>query len=113
MTATTKHYRDMEERLIVNSIVDPVTGCWPWLGKQSGGYGKLNVWDKVKKCRITLWAHRVAYETFIGPIDEGMEVDHMCENTICINPNHLQQCTGLSNTMYYHHGRYIKREVNG
>ena len=87
-------YRDMEERLIANSVYDPVTGCWDWIAardkRASTPYGKITVWCK-KLCRkLKRQAHIVSYETFIGPIPEGYEIDHTCRNTFCINPNHLE-----------------------
>lgn len=86
-------YRDMEERLIANSVVNPATGCWEWIGARTGLRGKINVWCVVLKRTVTKWAYRVSYETFIGPIPDGLELDHKCRNTICIHPNHLEPVT--------------------
>jgi hypothetical protein len=42
-------------------------------------------------------AHRVSFETFKGPIPEGLEVDHTCVNSLCINPEHLDAVTSTEN----------------
>lgn len=53
------------------------------------GYGR--VWDSVRQ---TLGqAHRVVYEQEIGPIPEGLQLDHLCEQHACVNPGHLRPVT--------------------
>lgn len=66
--------------------VDKVTsGCWLWAGSKSPrGYGSLYVNGKLQL------AHRVAYEMRNGPIPAGMVIDHLCKNTGCVNPEHLE-----------------------
>lgn len=60
-------------------------GCWHWSGKLSPqGYGRL-YWG----CQ-RLYAHRVGHELYKGPIPEGMVIDHLCRNTVCVNPDHLE-----------------------
>lgn len=59
-------------------------GCWIWTGAVvPRGYGKLYVNGRVA------YAHRIAYEQMIGPIPTGHEVDHLCFNTGCVRPDHL------------------------
>jgi len=55
------------------------------------GYGMF-WWNKRKGL-----AHRFAYETFIGPIPEGLEIDHKCRNPSCVNPAHLQTVSHKTN----------------
>lgn len=87
-----RKYVDMEARLIANSVLDPITGCWPWICKRdkraSTPYGKINVWENGR--HRTRQAHIVSYETFIGPVPCDCELDHTCFNGFCINPNHLE-----------------------
>jgi hypothetical protein len=65
--------------------VDKEPTCWLWRGSQSAaGYGQVGHDRKI------LYAHRLAYEMFRGPIPEGMEIDHLCRTHNCVNPDHLE-----------------------
>jgi len=63
-------------------------GCWLWTGRTHKGYGTHP--------RIGL-AHRFTYEQLVGPIPVGMEIDHLCRNTMCCNPAHLEPVTRAEN----------------
>jgi len=67
------------------------SGCWVWGGALSSGYGKLRVNGKA------MYAHRFAYEEFRHPIPDGLELDHLCRNTQCVNPFHTQPVTHTIN----------------
>jgi hypothetical protein len=71
-------------------------GCWLWRGwRNSEGYGRVRV---PGQSGVAL-AHRVSYETLVGPIPEGKQLDHLCRNTACIRPSHLEPVTSRENTM--------------
>lgn len=71
------------------SKVDKSGPCWVWLaGKMTDGYGSFTQ-GRAKKSP----AHRVAWEWLVGPIPEGLFIDHMCHNKACVNPDHLQVVT--------------------
>lgn len=72
--------------------------CWLWTGATSGkGYGR--VWLDGRM----VVAHRVAYELSVGPIPDGMELDHVrargCTSTLCVNPAHLEPVTRMVNVL--------------
>lgn len=80
----------LDERFFAK--VHMTSGCWEWVaGKDSGGYGQIGVDRRVKR------AHRVAYEAIVGPIPEGLELDHLCRNRACVRPEHLEPVTRYEN----------------
>lgn len=42
-------------------------------------------------------AHRWAYENFVGPVPQGLQLDHLCNRTLCVNPAHLEPVTNAEN----------------
>ena len=68
--------------------VNKSEGCWEWIGfRDRKGYGKFYGWPEMAGQQI---AHRIAYSLLVGPIPDGVLVDHKCHNTSCVNPDHLQ-----------------------
>lgn len=66
--------------------------CWLWMGaRNQKGYGLYSAPN-------TAAAHRVAYELLVGPIPEGLVLDHLCRNVRCVNPDHLEPVTIRENT---------------
>lgn len=78
----------IKKRLERLSIPEPNSGCVIWIGRLNNkGYSQI-------MCRDGLHlAHRVAYELSKGPIPGGLELDHLCRNPACINPDHLEAVT--------------------
>lgn len=82
----------LRERLLLNRVID-AAGCWLWQGQPGvNGYGRISVNDVVQ------YAHRVSYETFVGPIPADLTIDHLCRVRMCINPAHLEPVTRDENT---------------
>jgi len=72
---------------------DGEDGCWPWLGAVRKGYGCYWLDGRLVS------AHRLVYERHIGPIPDGFEIDHVCNNRCCVNPNHLRKLPHRQNTV--------------
>lgn len=69
--------------------------CWPWTACDDGrgGYGVF--WLRGRN----VLAHRVAYMDANGPIPDGLQIDHLCRNRRCCNPNHLEPVTIRTNVL--------------
>lgn len=80
--------------------VDKTGDCWEWTaGKTKAGYGKFRVGSQTDGTRRLAEAHRWAYEHSVGPIPEGLELDHLCRNRACVNPAHLEPVTRRVNCL--------------
>lgn len=72
--------------------------CWLFAGyKNELGYGQIFTYFDRKMSYQ--YAHRVSYETFVGPIPDGLVIDHLCRFRHCINPEHLEPVTARVNTL--------------
>lgn len=70
--------------------------CWPWVGSmKKDGYGLHNYRRDGR--RTSQNAHRAVYEMLVGPIPDGMQLDHLCRNPSCVNPGHLDPVTNGEN----------------
>lgn len=80
------------ERILRYVSVD-TNGCWIWQAslKHGTGYAQITIARKV------YGAHRVSYEAFVGPIPDGLHLDHLCRVRECVNPLHLEPVTPMVN----------------
>lgn len=74
--------------------------CWIWTGATNEGtarpghaYGTIWLQDEKRNELV----HRYAYERWVGPLVDGMQIDHTCKVKLCANPAHLEQVTGSVN----------------
>lgn len=83
---------EQEERFWSKVEVHQPAGCWEWSAEiDRWGYGRFSM---LKKHWL---AHRVAFSILIGQIPEGLQLDHLCRNRRCVNPDHLQTVTAREN----------------
>lgn len=76
-------------------------GCWLWAASTANGYGQFVI-NKRHFC-----AHRVAYMLLVGPIPDGLQLDHLCRIPLCVNPSHLEPVTQKENTLRGLRGRMV------
>lgn len=89
-----ENIESIKKRLFKLSSPEPNTGCFIWTGATyQNGYGILTI---NKKC---ISAHRASYFIYNGNIDTGLVIDHLCNNTYCINPLHLEAKTQRKNIL--------------
>lgn len=77
---------EIERRFWAKVDKNGPNGCWVWTAANASGYGRFWVGHLVV-------AHRFAYELLVGPIPDGMQLDHLCRNPPCVNPAHLEPVT--------------------
>lgn len=77
------------------SVVDRIDAsgdCWEWTGNiKDNGYGYFSLGGRKQV------VHRVVWESLVGPIPEGLDLDHLCRNRSCVNPDHCQPVTRAEN----------------
>jgi len=68
--------------------------CWLWgAARTTNGYGKCQFGGR------TWRAHRLIYTLLRGPIPPGLQIDHLCRTSLCVNPEHLEPVDSRTNTM--------------
>jgi hypothetical protein len=65
--------------------------CWIWTAAKANGYGLFYIDGHL------ISSHRMSYQWEIGPIPDGMELDHLCRNRACVNPAHLEPVSRSEN----------------
>lgn len=77
--------------IALGQCVETETGCWQFTGYcPPGGYGQVG-----RNLRV----HVIVWEHFRGPVPDGLELDHLCRNRACCNPDHLEPVTGRVNKL--------------
>ena len=74
------------------SKVDKGPECWTWTAATANGYGAFYLGRSNKRVEL-MGAHRWSYLINVGPIPDGLVLDHLCRNPRCVNPEHLEPVT--------------------
>jgi hypothetical protein len=82
------------QRFMDKVHMEPNTGCWLWVGAVNAKGHSV-----VSHRAVLKMGHRASYEHFVGPIDPGLQIDHLCRQRCCVNPEHLEPVTSRENTM--------------
>ena len=102
--------KSLLERFEEKYIPEPTTGCWLWIAGIRGGtqpYGSFSFQGKSD------FAHRVSYRLFVSEIPDGLEIDHLCRVTLCVNPRHLEAVTHRENMLRGEHlGKFHLRKTH-
>ena len=84
--------KSLKDRFLAKIELIPFSTCWWWIGgTNSNFYGQIRVGDKMDS------AHRVSFELYKEKIPSGLNILHSCDNTVCVNPDHLRVGTQQEN----------------
>ena len=87
-----RQYQSILARLIITP-----SGCWEWTGaRDQRGYGRAGYGPRRAGTGLV---HRMVYQQVNGPVDDGLELDHLCRNPPCANPAHLEPVTHRENIL--------------
>jgi hypothetical protein len=84
----------IHEAFAAKFVPDPMSGCWEWIAARLHPSRSNNL--PYPQFRGGL-AHRFAYQTRYGDIPDGLVIDHVCRNILCVNPAHLEAVTQSEN----------------
>jgi hypothetical protein len=91
----------LRDRFMARVEVTPT--CWEWRATRiRGGYGTFSPHRGLSRL-----AHRLSYELHVGPIPDGLTLDHLCKNPGCVNPAHLEPVTQRENLMRSRQDTYV------
>lgn len=90
--------RSLFDRVFDKIQTDTSTGCWMWTASVSGGGGYGQVWVGANGPGSPMRAaHIVVWELLVGPVPDGLQLDHLCRVRRCCNPSHLEPVTQAEN----------------
>jgi hypothetical protein len=81
------------------------TPCWIWTSVTTKGYGRFRAGRFHR-------AHKLAYEHWVGPVPDGLVLDHKCRQRACVNPPHLEPVTNAVNLVRAAQARRVAAEAS-
>lgn len=91
-----------EKWLREGKLQKPADGCWLWSGSTANGYGRAAMSTGSNSPNHHFAVHRWVYEFLVGPIPDGLDLDHLCRVRNCANPDHLEPVTRSENLFRAH-----------
>ena len=92
---------EIEARFWKHVSPEPNSGCWLWTASEDGrGYGQFAPfgWRGLHK-QGSIKAYKFAYLFYRGSVPDGKELDHVCRNRLCVNPDHLEPVSHRENVL--------------
>ncbi|KAB2656286.1 HNH endonuclease [Brucella tritici] len=87
----------IEQKIRERVIIDPSSGCWNWTGPTSGSSGRGHSYPRMSLDGQTVAVHRVMFTNVHGYVPGRKQIDHLCKNRCCVNPDHLEMVTQKTN----------------
>jgi hypothetical protein len=95
--------KNVVDRLLAMVSMEPNTGCWLWTGAVAPGTG----YARIHAYGMNRNAHKVSYMELVGPVPDGLDLDHLCRVRCCVNPKHLEPVTHQVNCQRGNCGRPV------
>ena len=77
-------------RILKRVEISPWSQCWLWNGGTKDGYAQVVTKSPETGRKVVRRGHRLIYEHLVGPVPDGLDLDHLCRNRECVNPAHLE-----------------------